>query len=719
MIRITRSTKAHLSLLALSMGLSTSSIAQEDETDAAATGNFLEVIEVTAERRVMNLQKSPLAASVLQGDELSKLGIMQVDQLQFAMPSVVVNNFGQGIDFNIRGIGKAEHNTQTTTGVITYRDGVATFPGYYTAEPYYDIERVEILRGPQGTFAGQNATGGAVFVSSNDPEIGGTHSGYVLGQLGNYSNGALQGALNIPVSDTFAARVAFNHEQRDSFYDIEGPYTGDDGVDLNSMRLSMLWEPSDSLSVLFKTDYNDLDLSAYPSDPIGSPNDLFEITSNADLQARDKFLRSVLKVDYEFAGGTVLRSVSGYQEGNTVYKADLDGTSAGINTFRDDVEETMVSQEFNLISPDDGSFNWILGVYLQNDDLDFPEGEFIVGTPEGNPATEYSLWGKNPKEARAMFGQISFDLSDRLELQVGLRRSKSSTENIVDILQNGLPLQSNQKVEFSKTTGKVSLNWDVNEDHFLYAFAATGYRPGGLNVNVGLGLPEPFDQEEVTSFELGWKSEWLDDRIRTQFTVFHNDYDNFQVSIGYPDIPVFSFQVNTPETTKISGVEAEIQAVFGNLLVSGGMSAMSSELGEFYATDPRIPALGACDTQTGPESFSCINLDGREQPYAPEFTFNLSVEYQFNLANSTLTPRLNYGHVSDQWATLFQNKDLGDSIESRDIFSGQVSWVYNDITATLYGTNLTDERYVSAINTGLRLAGPPRQYGFRVMKTFF
>ena len=125
----------------------------------------------------------------------------------------MVNNFGQGIDFNIRGIGKAEHNSQTTTGVITYRDGVATFPGYYTAEPYYDLARVEILRGPQGTFVGENATGGAVFVTSNDPVINGGHTGYIQADAGNYGYFGAQGAINLPVGDTFAARVAFNARQ--------------------------------------------------------------------------------------------------------------------------------------------------------------------------------------------------------------------------------------------------------------------------------------------------------------------------------------------------------------------------------------------------------------------------------------------------------------------------------------------------------------------------
>ena len=243
-----------LALIGPGFALAQSESAQGDSTTNEDLSRVLEEVIVTAERRDRRLQTMPIAATVLDGADLQRMGVNMVDQIQFATPSAVVNNFGQGIDFNIRGIGKAEHNTQTTTGVITYRDGVAKFPGYFTAEPYYDIQSVEVLRGPQGTFGGQNATGGAVFVHSRDPEIGGEVGGYVQGQLGNYSQWGLQGAVNLPVSDTFAARLAFNTEDRDSFYDISGPYTGDDGVSFRNARISLLWEPTQDLSVSFKTE---------------------------------------------------------------------------------------------------------------------------------------------------------------------------------------------------------------------------------------------------------------------------------------------------------------------------------------------------------------------------------------------------------------------------------------------------------------------------------
>ena len=452
---------------------------------------------VTAERRTENLQTTAIAATVITGEDLAAKGVLTVDQLQFALPGVTVNNFGQGNDFNIRGIGKAEHNSQTTTGVITYRDGVATFPGYFQEEPYFDIARVEVLRGPQGTFVGQNATGGAVFVTSVDPVIDGGHHGYISGQVGNYADAAAQGAINLPVSDTFAARLAFNTERRDSFYDITGPGSNNPGVGEGSFRLGLLWKPSSSLSVLVKTDYSYLNLGAYPAVPVLATNDPFHLTMNYPQKALDRFVRSDLKIDYVLDNGITLRSISGFQKGNTRYQTDLDGTSAANFTFGDLVDDTIWSQEFNLISPDKGPVTYVLGAYLQTDKLDFLPGHFFIGEPAGSVFTEYRLQGINPKQTEALFGQVSFKLAQGLELQLGARYSGARTTNHVSVLQFGTPIQADQTEKFSNTSGKVSLNWTIDPHNFVYGFVATGFRAGGLNVPVGLGLPAPFGPDRV------------------------------------------------------------------------------------------------------------------------------------------------------------------------------------------------------------------------------
>jgi len=675
-----------------------------------------EEVTVTSQKRESALQTTPIAATVLTGEDTANAGVTVVDQLQFITPSAVVNNFGQGIDFNIRGIGKAEHNSQTTTGVITYRDGVATFPGYFTAEPYYDLARVEVLRGPQGTFVGENATGGAVFVTSNDPVIKGGHIGYIQADGGNHGQLGGQGAINLPLGDTIAARVAFNADRRDSFYDIKGPYTGDDGVKHGSVRLGTLWKPSDQLSISLKGDYNYLDHSGYPADPVLATNDPFDITANADIHALDRFGRAALKVDYKFASGAILRSVSGYQKGQTEYRADLDGTSTGNNIFGDILKEEMYSEEVNIISSDTTRLKWILGGYYQHDTSDFPpDGGFYIGLPTGR----YLLDGTNVRKSAAVFGQLSYDMPAGFQVQIGARYSHHNTENDININQFGLPLTQQQEEKFSATTGKVALNWTVNPHQFLYAFAATGFRPGGLNVPVGLGEPAAFDSEHVTNYEIGWKAGWPGDRLRTQVDAYYNNYDDFQVIVGYPQIPVFGFELNVPNTTKIYGFEAQAEAVFSAFSLDAGLGWLQSSLGAFYAVDPRAPSTGACDPATGPETATCVNLEGNDQTYAPELTFNIGVQYVFGQGTANeFSPRVNYAHVSGQWATLFENEARGDRLEERNILNAQFTWRHGRFVTTLFGSNLTDQHYMAALNSGLRFAGPPRQLGLRFGTTF-
>jgi len=228
---------------------------------APATTSATQVGEVviTAERRTVSLQKSPIAATVLTGADLVKKGVVSVDQLQFVSPDLTVTDFGQGNLFNIRGIGRSNGASNVQSGVVTYRDGVATFPGYFQSEPYYDIANVEVLRGPQGTFAGQNATGGAIFITETDPSLSAGYHGYAQAQAGNYSDYGFQGALNLPISDTLALRVAENTEYRDSFYTITGAHTGKPGsLAENSARISLLWQPNSHFKALLKVDSNDV-----------------------------------------------------------------------------------------------------------------------------------------------------------------------------------------------------------------------------------------------------------------------------------------------------------------------------------------------------------------------------------------------------------------------------------------------------------------------------
>jgi iron complex outermembrane receptor protein len=365
--------------LGLSLGLSTSVLAlvccgavqAQTASDSAgsstsASKSGIEEVVVTAERRSENLMTTPITASVLTGTDLQNRGVVNVNDLQFLAPNLTVNDLGQGVDFDIRGIGKGEHNSQTPIGVVLYRDGASTFPGYLTAEPFYDIKGVEVYRGPQGTFVGQNATGGAVFVTTNDPVIGGDYDGYIQAQYGNYNDAQLQGAVDIPISDTLAVRISGFGERQDSFYSIidrnpvdacpNNKYDGckpgykNNGLREAAGRVSVLWQPTSALTVSLKYDALYQDFGAAPAVPysqllpVGAPvapygvpndyhdNNLFHIRADAPEGRMDRMQRAILKLDYLFGNGIKLQSISDYNVGNTRWRTDLDltdGTNPG------------------------------------------------------------------------------------------------------------------------------------------------------------------------------------------------------------------------------------------------------------------------------------------------------------------------------------------------------------------------------------------------------
>lgn len=685
----------------------------------------LDEVVVTAERRTSNLQTTAVAASVMSGEQLQDKGVSNIETLQFSVPSLTVQNSGQGNSFNIRGIGKTENNSSVGVGVITYRDGVAVFPAYFQNEPLFDIQSLEVLRGPQGTFAGQNATGGAVFITQRNPDFDG-FGGYVTAQAGNYNDFRIHGAVNIPLGETLAARIAVNKENRDSFYEVIGtPSRGEPGVlDTASVRGSLLWEPNDQFRVLLKSDYTHHDMGGYPTSPIFSTLPLHTIATNGPYAAQDETARTVLNVSYEFANGVTLRSITGAQYGTTMVRADSDGTATLPFTFYDEVEQRLLSQELTLVSPDEGPLTWVLGAYYQDDLITFPPGQFV--TTQYVSATlpilyDTFLQGENPKTTAAVFGQVTYDLTDRLELQVGARYTRSTVENHASLAAPllGLSLTQNDRSEENATTGKVALNWTLDDDNFLYAFVAKGHKAGGLNgPNLAFVAPKPFEGEDVIDYEAGWKSTMFDGRLRTQLGAYYNVYQNFQINIGDPTTTAITSILNVTDDTIIYGVEASAQGRFGNLGFDLGLSLSKSELGTFFAADPRRARTGACNQNTGPASGNCVNLEGNAQTFAPELTLSAGIEYDFAIGQGTLTPRIDYSHISDSWASIFANAALGDHLSERDIVNAQVTYSQGDWRLQAYSTNLTDLEYIASVKTGQRYAGAPRQYGVRLTRNF-
>jgi len=726
-MRLRECLTASAASLAAMLAVSPTAKAADADQPIATAQATVAPLTITAERRTINLQTAPIAASVLAGGQLQARGIEGLDDLQFHTPSLTVADFGQGNLFNIRGIGKDLTNVQTPSGVVTYWDGVASFPGFFTDAPYYDISNIEVLRGPQGTFAGQNAIGGAVFITTNDPNLGSVN-GDIEGSYGNYNDGLLRGFVNVPVNDKLALRLAFNGEYRDSFYSVTGPWTtpygGTPGRQLlGSLRFGLLWQPTDALRVVFKAQANYLDHGGFIASPTLNPlnpnqlnpADIFHTASYISDYATNKGYTLSLNAGYTLPDGILLKSITGWNSGlgnANIDLLELFPTAA----FLDYGREQILSQEFDAVSPDKGPFRWVGGLYYQHDYVTLLPGSgkpgFDIGVPPG--VVDIVLTYRTPKETEAIFGQVSYDLTPALQLEVGARYTNESFSltDTAPTLIFGVPIINpsySAHTDNAGPTGKVALTWRVDSDNTLYAFVAWGRKAAGINTTpVGLQIvPVPFAPETVTDFEAGWKPIFLDGHVRGQFGGYYSLYQKFQLSFGSPDAPGMSFIRNLSGTTTLYGLEAEAQAVFGGLSFDAGASYEHSSLGSALVADPAPPPGGPL----------FIQLHGRAAPLAPEWTFNVGVQYAFVFKNgATFTPRIDYSYVSSQWATPYQ--DLGDFLPARNLVNLNMIYAQGPYRVTLYATNATNSHYIVGTNIGLRYAGNPAQYGIRFGRSF-
>lgn len=689
-----------------------------------ATATTVAPVTITAERRTTNLQTAPVAASVIAGGQLQNEGIETLDDLQFHTPSLTVADFGQGNLFNIRGVGKDLTNVQTPSGVVTYWDGVASYPGFFADSPYYDISNVEVLRGPQGTFAGQNATGGAVFITTNDARLG-SLSGDVEGQYGNYNDGLVRGFINVPLGDTLALRLAFNGEERDSFYTVAGPWTtpfhGTPGRQLlGSLRFGVTWQPTEALKVVFKADGDYLDHGGFlgsptlnPASPTQlNPADLFHVSSFINDYATNKGYRLTLNAAYTLPDGIIVRSITGWQAGGGNENIDLTELAPG-DSFEDYGREQIASEELNIVSPDNkGPLSWVGGLYYQHDYVSLLPGGgapgFDIGIPHGVVDAELNY--RTPKTTEAVFGQVSWDITPVLQLQVGARYTDETfglTDDSPTLILGTVVADPVAVAHTSDSgpTGKVALTWSVDPNNTLYAFVATGRKAAGINTTpAGVQTaPAPFSPETVTDFEAGWKPTFFDGHLRTQFGGYYSLYKDFQLSFGTPDAPTMSFIRNLGGTTTLYGLEAEAQAVFGPWSFNASGSYEHSSLGSATVSDPA--------------SLLSIQLGARTAPLAPTWTFNAGVQYGWALGNGgTLTPRVDVSYISSQWATPYQ--DLGDFLPSRTLLNAEVAYAQGPYRLTVFATNALDLHYIIATNVGLRYAGDPAQYGVRLERKF-
>ena len=372
-----------------------------------------------------------------------------------------------------------------------------------------------------------------------------------------------------------------------------------------------------------------------------------------------------MKIDYVLPDDITVRSVTGYQRGNTVYQADLDGTALATETFGDSVNETLWSEEFNMISPDKGFFTWIFGAYADADTYDFPSPyKFYINlaTPLPGPAYRILAPGHQSKVGLRRFRPGELSTAQSLQLQIGARYTATKTTNHVDVLQYGTAISDEQSQKYVNTSGKVSLNWTIDPTTFSTASSRRASSPVASMFRWAWGTPAAFEAEKLTDYELGWKNTAFDGHLRTQVDGFYDNYNNFQVTVGYPQFPTFGFELNNPNTTQ-------------DLRYSRRRRRRYSD------RSPSTPAL-RCDAQfarnllrhgSANRDRYALQSDDRTHEHVvhrperairrPMRRISLSTSARstrFALpGNDSLTPRVNYGYVAPQWATMFENSVAG------------------------------------------------------------
>jgi iron complex outermembrane receptor protein len=731
-------------------------------------GDIAQEIIVTAERRATSVQTTPISVSVLSGDQLAERQVTQIQDLQTQTPGLSFTQNGFTSNINLRGLGNTTTSPNITTGVAVFHDGLYQPEAILLNTPFYDIAAVEVLRGPQGTIVGQNSTGGSLQVNSRNPELGSGINGYIEATAGNYALKRLSGAVNLPISETLAARAAFYVEGRDSFYRNLGPVVpaaGYEGisqpgrVDARHLRLSLLWRPSDAFQALLKADLNYLDTGGLTSRPRPAcasctPNSSFygfgydgpsalngfrtpgtyDLVYNTPEMQQDTANRFSLDLRYTFGNGIVLRSLSGYQHLKEVRVDDLDGSAAPVGSFpQGSVAYHIIgpnndyySQEVNLISPSEGTLTWLAGASYFHRKTPVGLSFYPFGTLPDAAGTNASfiLNSTSSQELIGLFGQVGYQITPRLQIQLGSRYSisKNSGDGSLQLaIAPGFKITLPQVGRYSdeRPTWKATLNWEVNDRNFLYAFYARGFKDGGINP------PGPnFQPEIVDDYEAGWKAKLLDNHILLQAGGYYMEYKAMQQQVLNPFTT--AQQVTNIGNSTIYGSEISAQGRFGALSFDIGFAYNHSKLGSVSAVAAYQLPAGQLPPQCAPGQIAgcfdyapyIVNLSGQKNPYSPEITLNASIGYKIPMGGgATLTPRIGLSHMSSQYASIFQNTNYF-LIASHTQIDAFALLHAGDWDVEGFVRNLTDRHYVTGLNNAAAFYAAPRTFGVRVSRQF-
>lgn len=687
----------------------------------AQEGGYIEEILVSAERRSESVQKVPVAVTAFSGEDMRVKGIADLDAIAQRTPSLVFDSQDQSEpNVYLRAIGNQNADNATNESPIAiYVDDVYIGRSAAANFDLFDLERVEVLRGPQGTLFGRNASGGVIHIITQKPQE--EFNSRLRATIGNYNRMDISAMVTGPLTDKIAYKLAASSKNRDGF--VTNETTGNDVGEEQalSVRGSLLFTPNDDLEVLLSGDMvrergnssaHDTEYSNNLSVPLSNPAPRRINALTDGLRERDIY-GVQLRFDYDVDWAT-LTSISAYRELDVHYDFYFAGnplTEETIESFNTNIEQSeQFSQEFRLSGATDRT-DWVAGLYYYIVDVHHIEsfdqhfnGLFnALGLPPtiGNGFASFDVDALT--ESWAVFAQGTYNITDKLALTLGIRYTEDTREadSVAAILEGVAPvgLSENYQIDVEESwdavTPRAAIEYQVNDDVLVYFSATKGFKSGVFNntaPNEAQALV-PLEPEIVWNYELGMKSQWLDDRLQLNTAAFFMDFEDLQIGTLIPGQAI----IVESASAEIQGIEIELLALpVENLTLQLNYAYLDAEIVE------------------GSNS-------GNVLPRAPENKFNFYASYSFSLGdNLYMTPRLDWSYQSK----FFHEPDnrLSEIQGSYDMLDASID--FHDAAGkwmvSIWGKNLGDELVtksqvaVPAMGQNYVTYAPPRTAGITV-----
>ncbi|CAG0939931.1 Pesticin receptor [Gammaproteobacteria bacterium] len=682
---------------------------------AASDSGRIEEIVVTAEKRETSLMETPAAVSAFDTDTLHAAVTRDINEVGMLTPTLIVNQELVSKIF-VRGVGTENLTSGGDPGVALNIDGQYVARTSAANFDLYDVERVELLRGPQGTLYGRNATGGAINIVTRAPtaEFGGD----VQAEYGSYHHYRLGATLNAPlVEDKLLARVSGFTSQRDGYTRNEAPGKDLDDQDLDAARLRLRYLPMETLTVDLIADFSDADNRQAPFKILESTPSLFElppyngydpvdrraVAHDTEDVMSQKQHSAVLQVNWD-TGSSTLTSITGYRDTDFYSLFDGDSTNGYFQNFYDDSEFDQFSQELRLASNSTTPLEWLVGLYYFHDD---GTSRVFIDLPAFGFDIDHRADMKT--EAYAAFGQATYSLTEQLRLTFGLRYSDEQRDALqVSDFGFGNVQTQDMSRDDDAWTPKFGVEYSLDADTLLYANLTKGFKSGGFVFN---GYQPSYAPEKVWVLDGGVKAKLMDGRMQASLSTFYYDYTDMQVSV----FEQFVGTIKNAADATIYGVEAEVVArPLEGFDINAAVSLLHTEYDEFVTQDPTQPSVPS------------VNLAGNELPRAPTFAATLGMAYtQAFFDIGSIVYRVDYRYQDSSYFNAF-NRSRSEQ-PALNLLDARISVTSEDEhwEAAVFGKNLLDEFYYatileSAVEVGrpFGILAAPRTVGAQVAYHF-